>query len=102
MRIAQKFDGTLSNIAPSGYSVVHDPKKCRTCRKCSNVCIFNAITFTPDNKRIYDKAVCMGCGLCVEKCEQKALSLVRDASKGDPLDLDFVRETLGAGGNRIN
>jgi ferredoxin len=39
----------------------------------------------------------MGCGLCVEKCEQKALSLVRDTSKGDPLDLDFVKETLRVG-----
>lgn len=97
MHIAQKFDRNLSNIAPSGYSVVHDPMKCKTCKKCSNVCIFNAITFTVDNKRIYDKAVCMGCGLCVEKCEQKALSLVRDTSKGDPLDLDFVKETLRVG-----
>jgi len=97
MHIAQKFDKSLSMTAPSGYSVEHDPQKCKTCRKCSNVCIFNAITFTADSKRIYDKAVCMGCGLCVEKCEQKALSLVRDTSKGDPLDLDFVKETLGVG-----
>ena len=97
MRIAQKFDRNLSNIAPSGYSVVHDPMKCKTCKKCSNVCIFKAITFAVDDKRIYDKVVCMGCGLCVEKCEQKALSLIRDISKGDPLDLDFVKETLRVG-----
>ena len=97
MHIAKKFDKSLSITAPSGYSVEHDPKKCKTCRKCSNICIFNAITFAADSKRIYDKAVCMGCGLCVEKCEQKALSLVRDTSKGDPLDLDFVKETLRVG-----
>jgi Pyruvate/2-oxoacid:ferredoxin oxidoreductase delta subunit len=96
-RIAQRFDKSLSMTAPSGYSVEHDPKKCKMDRKCSNVCIFNAVTFTADNKRIYDKAACMGCGLCVEKCEQKALSLVRDPSKGDPLDVDYLREKLKVG-----
>lgn len=97
MRIAQKFDKTLSNIAPSGYSVEHDPARCKNCQKCSKVCVFNAVSFTPDGKRIYDKAACMGCGLCTEKCAQKALKLVRDFAKGDPLDLDLVREMLGAG-----
>lgn len=97
MRIAQKFDKTLSNIAPSGYSVMHDAKKCKKCKKCSEICMFNAITFTPDNERMYDKIVCMGCGLCVEKCEQQALELVRDPSKGDPLDVDFLKEKLKLG-----
>jgi len=97
MRIAQKFDKTLSNIAPSGYSVMHDAKKCKKCKKCNEICMFNAITFTPDNERMYDKIVCMGCGLCVEKCEQKALGLVRDPSKGDPLDVDFMKEKLKLG-----
>jgi Pyruvate/2-oxoacid:ferredoxin oxidoreductase delta subunit len=97
MRIAQKFDKTLSNIAPSGYSVMHDAKKCKMCKKCSEICMFNAITFTPDNERMYDKTVCMGCGLCVEKCKQQALNLVRDPSKGDPLDVDFLKEKLRVG-----
>ena len=96
-RIAQKFDKSLLMTAPSGYSVVHDPKKCKMDRKCSNVCIFNAVTFSADGERIYDKAACMGCGLCVEKCEQKALSLVRDPSKGDPLDIDYLKEKLKVG-----
>ena len=94
MRIAQRFDRTLSNIAPSGYSVIHDASKCRSCKKCGEICMFNAITFSPDNVRIYNYAACMGCGLCTEKCKQQALSLVRDQSKGDPLDVDFLRETL--------
>ena len=94
MRIAQRFDRTLSNFAPSGYSVIHDASKCRSCKKCSEICMFNAVTFSPDNVRIYNNAACMGCGLCTEKCKQQALDLVRDPSKGDPLDVDFLRETL--------
>jgi hypothetical protein len=29
----------------------------------------------------------MGCGVCVDKCEQAALTLVRDAVKGVPLEM---------------
>lgn len=95
MRLAQRFDKSLTNIAPSGYSVEHDPVRCKSCQKCSEVCMFDAITFTPTGERLYDMAACMGCGLCTEKCEQNALALVRNPAKGDPLDLDFVRETMG-------
>jgi Fe-S-cluster-containing hydrogenase component 2 len=60
--------------------------------------MFKAIAFSPDNTRIYDSAACMGCGLCTEKCSQHALSLVRDKSKGDPLDVDTLREKLEVAG----
>jgi ferredoxin len=40
----------------------------------------------------------MGCGLCTEKCSQHALSLVRDKIKGDPLDVDTLREKLEVAG----
>jgi len=98
MRIGQMFDRNLYIIAPSGYSVDHDASRCRLCRQCSEVCMFKAISFSPDNVRIYDRDVCMGCGLCAERCEQQALSLVRDQSKGDPLDVDALREKLEIGG----
>ena len=88
------FDKTLSNIAPSGYSVAHDASKCKSCQKCSEICMFKAVTFGPDNSRSYNIAACLGCGLCVEKCKQQALSLVRDQSKGDPLDVDALRDKL--------
>ena len=96
-RIGRQFDMTLTMFAPSGYSVVHDAAKCKSCQKCSEVCAFQAVTFGPDNARIYNSAACMGCGLCTEKCRQQALSLVRDESKGDPLDVDALREKLEVG-----
>ncbi len=94
MRIAQRFDKSLSNIAPSGYSVTHDAGRCVLCQECSEACMFKAIAFRPDNTRVYDSAACMGCGLCTEKCQQHALSLVRDPSKGEPLDIDSFKEDL--------
>jgi MinD superfamily P-loop ATPase len=94
-RIARRFDENLSMIAPSGYSVEHNPEKCRACRNCMAVCPFDAISFAADGSRLYDRAACMGCALCAERCEHEALTLVRDREKGDPLDLDFARATLG-------
>ena len=29
----------------------------------------------------------MGCGVCVSKCPQEAISLQRDPAKGEPLEL---------------
>jgi len=29
----------------------------------------------------------MGCGICVSKCAQDALSLVRDPTRGEPLEM---------------
>lgn len=95
MRIGRKIDKNLSLIAPSGYSVEIDTNRCKSCGKCATVCAFDAILFNSGGDRLYDRVACMGCGLCTEKCEQRALSLVKDPDKGEPLDLDLVRETLG-------
>jgi ferredoxin len=34
-----------------------------------------------------DAAACMGCGVCVAHCPQEAISLLRDATKGEPLEI---------------
>jgi NAD-dependent dihydropyrimidine dehydrogenase PreA subunit len=36
---------------------------------------------------VIDETVCMGCGVCVNGCDQGALALRREASKGIPLEL---------------
>jgi Pyruvate/2-oxoacid:ferredoxin oxidoreductase delta subunit len=40
----------------------------------------------------YEK--CMGCGVCVDKCTQEALSLTPDASKGVPLEICALMEEV--------
>ncbi|MGE5379370.1 MAG: DUF362 domain-containing protein, partial [Candidatus Saccharibacteria bacterium] len=80
----------LNMIAPSGYSAIRDEELCTTCGKCANVCPFDAVTV--ENKIVvFDHEKCMGCGVCVGLCPQHAMSLIRDETKGVPLD---VREML--------
>jgi ferredoxin len=34
----------------------------------------------------------MGCGVCVDVCPVGAISLERDPSKGEPLDIDVLAQ----------
>jgi ferredoxin len=40
-----------------------------------------------------DIARCMGCGVCVSQCENGALSLRREESKGVPLELLTLKQS---------
>ena len=57
------------------------------------ICNFGAIEIR-DGKRVYHPEACMGCGLCVENCEQGALTLVLGKGPVLPLDIDAVRERM--------
>jgi heterodisulfide reductase subunit A-like polyferredoxin len=52
-------------------------------------CQFSAIEITQEGARLarIDPLKCMGCGVCVSHCTRGALSLVRDASRGEPLEI---------------
>jgi len=90
-RLAGKISNQLSMTAMSGYSVAADEDKCIACGNCSDMCGFNAMSFIA-GKRMYNKSLCLGCGLCVENCPEKALTLYNDLEKPLPLDLDLVRK----------
>jgi ferredoxin len=45
-----------------------------------------------DDLPCVNAALCMGCGLCVSKCPEGALSLHREVSKGTPLELKSLLE----------
>ena len=94
MRIAKslKYGKELSNIIPSGYTVIWDADKCDTCGTCTKVCMFGAIKQDDAGNPIYDKDACMGCGICVEKCKGAARSLSADFTKEYPLDIDLAKE----------
>lgn len=83
----------VSQYAPSGYTVKHDPEKCVLCGTCARFCNFGAVEVRED-ERIYDPGRCYGCELCVENCPQGALSLVLEEGGLLPLDLDLVKKIL--------
>jgi Pyruvate/2-oxoacid:ferredoxin oxidoreductase delta subunit len=37
---------------------------------------------------------CMGCGVCVDKCEQASITLVADEQKGIPLEICALMEQV--------
>jgi ferredoxin len=39
---------------------------------------------------VVDETMCMGCGVCVSKCPEGALSLRREESMGVPLELSLL------------
>ena len=51
-------------------------EKCTGCKKCLNVCSFNAIKWNKEqNIPIFDKLLCEGCGTCVIVCPENAIKL---------------------------
>ena len=50
-----------------------DYDRCNGCRKCVDICKFNALAFIK-NKPVLFKDICHSCGGCVLFCQQKAIS----------------------------
>ena len=73
-------------LASSGYVSQVDGALCIGCGVCVEACPFGALDMGEETVLISQER-CMGCGVCVSSCEQGALSLLRDASKGEPLEL---------------
>lgn len=75
-------------IASSGYVAVVEEGLCAGCGECAGVCQFAAISV--DGVARIDAVACMGCGVCVAHCPQEAIELVRDAAKGEPLEIQML------------
>jgi ferredoxin len=73
-------------LASSGYVVRKDERVCEQCGDCLEICPFGA--FNRKGEEIHpDPSKCMGCGLCVSRCSNGALTLQRDASGSEPLEI---------------
>ncbi len=73
-------------LASSGYVAQVDEDICTACGTCADNCQFGALA-TGDLFMQVDFSKCMGCGVCVDKCPQEAISLRREESKGQPLEI---------------
>jgi NAD-dependent dihydropyrimidine dehydrogenase PreA subunit len=82
----QAHQGGTPMLAASGYTSQVNPELCIACGDCVEVCQFGSLQIE-DGIVLVDQRMCMGCGVCVSHCEQGALELVRDSSKGEPLEI---------------
>lgn len=55
-----------------GFTATVDEKLCRGCGRCTNVCLYHAVTLTPNEVKGWhayiDEALCKGCGNCLSVC----------------------------------
>lgn len=78
-------------LMTSGYTAYVDTNLCEGCETCSEFCQFSAIEMV-DNKAHIHIEDCFGCGVCVDKCAEKAITLQRDPAKGTPLEIQKLME----------
>jgi Pyruvate/2-oxoacid:ferredoxin oxidoreductase delta subunit len=63
---------------PAGWTAVPDRTKCIGCQKCitgQNGCPVEAISFGSDGKVVVDQEMCVGCGICKNRCPVDAISI---------------------------
>lgn len=88
IRMWNLLEGAVPIMAPSGYiSQISD--ECNGCGVCVDACHFKAISFDEGGqKAVINSGKCMGCGVCEGVCPVGAVSLRREPSKGEPLDIE--------------
>lgn len=73
-------------LASSGYLSRVNPGLCTGCGICVESCPFKAISLKDDLACVDDES-CLGCGVCVSRCQQGALQLMLAPEKGVPLKI---------------
>jgi ferredoxin len=76
-------------LASSGYVSRVAAELCIGCGICADFCQFGALSLD-DGMAAVDTIACMGCGVCVSKCPEGAISLVRDPTRGEPLEIQAL------------
>jgi heterodisulfide reductase subunit A-like polyferredoxin len=66
--------GILSILAPSAFQVSVDEKLCVGCELCPERCQFKALSVVDGMCKV-DEQRCFGCGICISACGDGALSL---------------------------
>lgn len=71
-----KHDEKPAGLVSNAFSAQHDPALCLDCGLCVERCQMDAITESISGITI-DHDRCIGCGLCISECPSGALTLVR-------------------------
>ena len=82
-------------LASSGYVSCVAADLCVGCGICADFCQFGALSVS-DGMVAVDTTACMGCSVCVSKCLEGALSLVRDPTRGEPLEIRALIASAGS------
>jgi MinD superfamily P-loop ATPase len=88
----QAHRGGTPMLISSGFRAAIDHDRCRGCAVCVDFCQFHAITINDAKSAKIDPSKCMGCGICANHCARKAISLERDPSLGEPLEIQHLME----------
>jgi len=78
-------------LASSGFVTEVDLDVCEACAACVDFCQFDALAIAED-RLVVERERCMGCGVCIGKCSNGALTMQRDASRGEPLEICTLME----------
>jgi NAD-dependent dihydropyrimidine dehydrogenase PreA subunit len=73
-------------LASSGYISSVNEELCIGCGICMEYCPFSVLSLGDYFVKI-DFDACMGFGVCMDQCDQGALSLIKEPSKGEPLEI---------------
>nr|MDO8079400.1 hypothetical protein [Candidatus Freyarchaeota archaeon] len=88
---SRMLSGIRNSAMKSHYVARIDPSKCDACGgspQCLLACNFGAIRFSRlEQFSVVDPTVCFGCGLCRDKCENKAIKLMDRESVAVAKDL---------------
>jgi len=101
---AIRVHGMTRIAATSSYIARSDDPTCKGCNHCENACPIQAIRMVPetrpDRKRKVrpeiDEDVCLGCGVCVVKCQTGAMHLEARPRRIIPPETTFRRVLLMA------
>ncbi len=77
-----------------------DEQKCNYCRKCAQLCAFNALVVLAEKTLVFPE-MCHGCGGCSYICPQQAITEKKRAigmiERGHAGDIDFIQGILNVG-----
>jgi electron transport complex protein RnfB len=73
--IFHSFNLGAPTFAPSPFTAQSDQQTCNACGSCAERCPVGAIQV--DGHGVVDSAICIGCGVCIPTCKQKAMKLTR-------------------------